>query len=75
MYHIRSPSSFRVSRFKGREVKVVLWAGDAITLAEDIESDGTWTGLYAIKTSFSQETEWVDNAPLPGRAFYRVRRN
>jgi len=58
----------------GREVAVVSWKGNTVTVAEDIESDITWTGGYRIQTPAKTETEWVDTDPPAGKAFYKVSR-
>lgn len=59
---------------EGREVPVVSWANNTVTIAEDIESDNTWTGGYRIQTPAAIETEWIDTDPPANRAFYRVSR-
>ena len=59
----------------GREIEVVSWSGSKITLAENIESDLTWSGFYMVRGSIPSETEWVDTAPPAGKAFYQVRRH
>jgi hypothetical protein len=58
----------------GREVAVVSWSGNTITVAEDIESDVTWDGDYEVRTPTPAETEWIDTAPPAAKAFYRVGR-
>lgn len=58
----------------GKEVPVVSWAGNTVTIAENIESDTSWTGIYQIKTLAKAETEWVDPNPPAGKAFYKVYR-
>jgi hypothetical protein len=59
---------------EGREIAVVDWSGNIITLAEDLASDLTWSGPYEIKTPVPTETEWIDNARLQGKAFYKIGR-
>lgn len=58
----------------GREIAVVSWSGNAVTLAQDISADLTWNGDYKLRTLPPTETEWIDTAPPAGRAFYRVGR-
>jgi hypothetical protein len=58
----------------GREVAIVSWTENTVTLAEDIESDISWKGGYRIQTPTELETEWVDTDPPEGRAFYKVTR-
>jgi hypothetical protein len=56
----------------GREVAVVSWSGNTVTVGADIESDITWTGGYRIQTPSQPETEWIDLNPPAGKAFYKV---
>lgn len=58
----------------GREIAVVSWSGNTITLAENLETDLTWNGGYQVRTPAPTETEWIDTAPPAGKAFYKVGR-
>lgn len=59
----------------GREIPVVSWTNDTITLTEDIQTDLTWNGFYKVRTPLPTETVWIDTAlPAGGKAFYRVGR-
>lgn len=56
----------------GQSIPVLSWAGETVTIAQDISADLDWTGNYTIRTTVPAETKWVDTAPPSIRAFYKA---